>query len=344
MRKWLLILSVMIFSGCERDVQKLIDCNETALKSKADFLIGAAIEADKLRDNSKYREKVLLHFNSISPESAFKMKFIIASQGNYSWHHSDRIVDFAKNNDLKIHGHTLIWGDFLPDWLYSYTGDYRALMRDYIQAVISRYKDDVHAWDVVNEPFEDDGSLKDNFWKQKIGDDYVAYAFLCAREADPNALLFLNEVNLESKSRKLQAVTNLVNDFKNAGIPIDGIGIQMHVSFSFPTDGQIENALKKLAQTGLKVHISELDVLINDQNRASASFRLLKEQKKRYHLIARTYSTLPESARYGITIWGVSDADSWVRTINNKTDWPLLFDEEYQIKPAFCGFLQGLEN
>jgi endo-1,4-beta-xylanase len=332
-------------SACKRNPERLIDCQETSLFEQADFIVGVAVSQTRLETDALYREKVKTQFNSLTPEYAFKPALMHTSESVFNWYEADKMVDFAQKNNKQIHAHTLIWHEEFPQWMWGYQGDWRELMRMHIQSIMGRYKGKIKHWDVVNEAFDDDGNLRESPWRERIGDDYIGLAFQYAREADPGALLFYNENYLETKPAKQQAVINMINDFKASGIPIDGIGLQFHIAFNYPTDRQIRNSLKMFGNTGLKIHISELDIALNiTGNEKSPSYRLLKEQKKKMEYIVSEYRKLPAQCKYAITVWGVSDKHSWIKTFFQRDDWPLLYDDDYKIKPAYCGFIDGLKK
>lgn len=348
MKTYLLLLIsfiIIMFTSCRKDIRKLIDCNEKSLYQLSDFNVGVAVNHNKLLNDDKYIQVVKSQFNSITPENSMKPSFIHPAENVFYWEEADQLVDFCNSQKKSIHGHTLIWHKQLPAWMENYSGDWHTMFRDHITTLVSRYKGKIKAWDVVNEAFEDDGTLKNTIWKQHIGENYIALAFQYANQADPDALLFYNDFNLESKPNKMAAVLKMASDFKAMGVPIHGIGLQMHVSHNYPTDRLIQNSLECFCETGLKVHISELDVVINsDKNTESPTFHLMKEQKKRIKTIVEAYNKLPMENKYGISLWGVSDADTWVRKEFSRDDWPLLYDDEYNIKPAYCGFIEGLEQ
>lgn len=244
-------------------------------------------------------------------------------------------------------------------------------LKNWITASVTRYKDKVHAWDVVNEPLDDTGAVRSGtsasdafFWgdylgdrdasKNKVanGDSMVAKAFRYAHAADPTAKLFLNDYAHESNSRKLDSLIALVKRLKAAGVPIHGVGLQFHMNYQVPTTG-IDNAIGKMAQLGLLVKITELDISVNlgDQaNPETANFVLtptmLPQQAAKYKYVAESYiRNVPEAQRYGITVWGVGDSDSWLRNRlpYHTKDYPLLWDETYNKKQAYTGFLTGLQ-
>ncbi|HET6244140.1 MAG: endo-1,4-beta-xylanase [Bacteroidetes bacterium] len=340
----LLVSFIVLFSSCKKDIQKLIDCNEKSLYKLTTFNVGVAVSYDKIINNERYKEIVKSQFNSITPEYAMKAEFIHPEENVFNWDEADQLVDFSIKENKSFHGHALIWHNHLPHWMENYTADWNIMFRNHIIALVSRYKGKIKAWDVVNEAFEDDGSLRNTIWKQHIGEHYITLAFQYASQADPDALLFYNDYNLESKPRKMEAVLKMAKELKSLGIQIHGIGMQMHVSFEYPTDRQIQNAIKSFEQTNLKVHISELDVVVNSNTKVEdPTFHLMKEQKKKVKIIVEAFNKLPSENKYGISIWGVSDADTWVRKEFGRKEWPLLYDENYSIKPSYCGFVEGLE-
>jgi endo-1,4-beta-xylanase len=229
-------------------------------------------------------------------------------------------------------------------------------MSRFIRNSVSRYIGKVKAWDVVNEAITDGtGMVRSNsgtttgdafYWSQYLGRNYALKAFQYARAADPSATLFINDYNLESDSRKLDSLIAYVTELKSKGASIDGIGTQMHIGTNTSQAG-IESMFKKLASTGLKIRVSELDIRVNTSN--SSSFTLTpsiaSDQSAMYQYVVESYiRNIPVSQRYGITTWGVADTDSWYVTVMNRVEFPLLFDANYQKKPAYEGFAKGLKQ
>ncbi|HEU4858838.1 MAG TPA: endo-1,4-beta-xylanase [Chitinophagaceae bacterium] len=225
----------------------------------------------------------------------------------------------------------------------------------WITTMVDRYKGKVAGWDVVNEVVVDGtGDLRtssnstatvDNFyWADHLGRSYIANAFRWANATDPSAKLFINDYNLESDNRKLDSVIKLINELKTTGVPIHGVGLQMHISINTGNAG-IDNAFQKLAATGLLIHVSEMDVRINPSNIAgfSATSALFDQQAEKYKYVAQSYfQNVPAAQRFGITMWNLTDADSWI-VLGGKVDFPTLFNSSYQKKPAFSGLLQGIK-
>jgi len=229
-------------------------------------------------------------------------------------------------------------------------------LHNWITTMVDRYKGKVTGWDVANEVVIDgtgdlrtssnsSGSANDNFyWADHLGRNYIANAFRWANAADSSAKLFINDYNLESDSRKLDSVIKLINVLKTAGVPIHGVGLQMHISINTNNTG-IDNAFQKLAATGLLIHVSEMDVRINPANTSgfSATSALLDMQAQKYKYVAQSYfQNVPSAQRFGITVWNLTDADSWI-VLSGKEDFPTLFNSSYQKKPAFSSLVQGLK-
>lgn len=230
-------------------------------------------------------------------------------------------------------------------------------LNTFITAMVNRYKGKVKEWDVVNELFAENGAIRTTantditpadvlVWSHYMGRDYALKAFNYARAADPTALLYINDYNLESSAAKLDSLIAFVNELKTKGAKVDGIGTQMHISLNTSFAG-IDAMFQKLAATGLKIRISELDVRINptDKPDISRSATMDAYQGQMYNYVINAYlKYIPPAQQAGITIWGVTDADSWIVTTLRKRDFPLLFDAGYAKKAAYAGVLRGLKK
>ncbi len=234
-------------------------------------------------------------------------------------------------------------------------------LKAYATGMLTHYKGKVRAWDVVNEIMADGASgLRTSsntntgqslgtsgyfYWTDYLGRNTALKAFTYAHAADPNALLFINDYNLESNSVKLDSLIALVKDIQNKGGHVDGIGTQMHISINTATAG-IDAMFQKLAATGLKVRISELDIALNPGKTSgfTATSTLLSQQATLYHYVINSYKTnVPKGQQYGITVWGVGDTDSWLNT-STSADAPLLYDNTYTAKPAYTSAKQALKG
>ncbi|MCK8491313.1 endo-1,4-beta-xylanase [Spirosoma sp. RP8] len=323
------------------------DSNNT-LKAVASFPIGASINPQLLASNARYKAVLQENYNSISTENCAKMNRIQPKAGQFIWTDTDALVNFAKQSNMKVHGHTLIWHVAVPDWVTNFQGDslaWEKLMKTHIQTVVGRYKGKIKSWDVVNEAFEDDGTYRKSVWYQHLGSDYVARCFQYAHEADPEALLFYNEF-VNGRPKKQAAVLALLNDLKKRNIPINGIGVQMHITINTP-EASILSEIRQYANTGLLVHLSELDIRMNPT--LSKTFVVTDALKSahalKYKTVAQIYrSVVTSGQQFGITNWNLGDADSYLRTANTCEDHPLLFDETYNRKLSYYGFIQGLSE
>jgi endo-1,4-beta-xylanase len=224
------------------------------------------------------------------------------------------------------------------------TDDWKAILHEYILAVVGRYKGKIQSWDVLNEAINDDGTFRGCVWKDHLGLEYIDLCFKYAREADPNVLLFYNDYGHEYSAAKRTAINKLATDLMSRSIPIDGLGLQMHTSIT-RSDADIRTAINTAAQTGLKIHISEFDIRTNPAADVNLTYNatLAAAQKQKYKVAAKAMFDLPASQRYGFTFWGVYDAQSWIPGEYKCPDWPLPFDADFNRKDAYYGILEGLK-
>lgn len=322
-------------------------CREGKLHQQAHFPVGVALDTEKLKFEEKYWTVAMAQFNSFTPEMILKPQFIHPKQNVFNFNETDHLVDFCREHKIRLHGHTLIWHKALPQWMEKFKGsseDWEKMMKDHIQGVISHCKTYIKSWDVVNEAFNDDGSLRNNMWLKNIGESYIEKAFRFAREADPDALLFYNDYSLEAPGPKLNAVLRHMERISSNGTKVDGIGLQMHVGLESPAISLINQAAQLIQKKGFRVHYSELDVsLTTDKILFAKGSKLLALQKDRVKQIVQGYMQLDPAYRFGITLWGVSDNDSWL-TEDRIRSKPLLYNTRYKIKPAYCGFLEALSE
>lgn len=341
----MMVCILAIVGGCAKDNQLICDDNQP-LYDQADFPIGVAIALAPFDNNPTYRAVATQQFNRFTAENAFKAESLQPIQGLFQWEAADALVNFSAGTNKSIHGHTLIWHQQLPAWITTFEGDAEAweqLFKTHIQTVINHFKGRVAAWDVVNEAFNEDGTLRNSIWRQKLGDGYIARAFVYAAEADPDALLFYNDFNLEFNITKRNSVLAHLDNLRKRGIKIDGIGLQMHVGIDYPEPSQIAEALRHVVSHSFRVHISELDVSVNLLGRAIEPTAALFERQADYlGKIVLHYKQIPKQYQYGITFWGVSDRDSWIPAYFGREDYPLLYDESYLPKPAYCKLVDVL--
>jgi endo-1,4-beta-xylanase len=297
-------------------------------------LVGTAVQSGLL-NQAPYRDVVAREFSYLTAEYEMKWDALEPGRGAHNFSRADAIVQFAEARGMRVKGHALIWHSSTPAWAAALPPDqFRAALLNHIQTTVSRYRGRVLAWDVVNEAIADSGGLRDTVYRQKLGDDYIAEAFHAARAADPTALLLYNDYGAEGMNTKSNRVYDLVKGLREQGVPIDGVGLQMHISAaSRPSDASISANMRRLADLGLLVNISEMDVKINSVP-GTLSTRL-EAQRAAYHDVVRL--CVMEARCDAVTFWGFTDAHTWLTG-----EQPLLFDAQYQPKPAYSGVLDAL--
>jgi endo-1,4-beta-xylanase len=316
-----------------------INDSVVSLKDASPYPFGAALSISKMKNTEIYNQVVKAELNSITAENAMKMSNLAPSAINkYFWTDADFFVDYAEANHMRVHGHCLVWHNSLPSWVNSYNGtkaEWIELLRNYITTVVTRYKGRIASWDVVNEALIDNGTPRQTIWLTKIGWEYVELAFRFAHEADPDAVLFYNDYGQEYSKVKLAAINDTVKNLVKRGVPIHGIGLQMHTNINQSAQNMVD-AITQTAETGLVVHVSELDVALNRDKKPEYVINPtdVATQKSRYRSIAAAMCQLPESQSWGITTWGVGDPDSWLK---GSPDFPLLFDMNYKPKSCYQG-------
>lgn len=310
------------------------------------FPIGAAVNPEVIKSHA---ELLVKHFNSITPENEMKPASLHISETQYSFEKADILVDFARENNMKVRGHTLVWHNQTPDWFFEDKAGGPASrelllkrMKEHIHTVTSRYKGSVYCWDVVNEAIEDSSSLylRKSKWLQMVGEDYIERAFEYTHESDPEALLFYNDYN-EFEIEKSEKIFQLVKSLKDKNIPIHGIGMQGHWSIYGPSIEEIKRAIEKYAVLGLKLQITELDVSLYESNYKGTELKaplseLLSKQEVYYGKIFELFREYKDVIS-GVTFWGAADDVSWLNYFpsRGRKNWPLLFNDEHMPKPAF---------
>jgi endo-1,4-beta-xylanase len=311
-----------------------------------DLHIGAAVDWGFLNGDASYRELLTRQFNLITPENEMKFTRLEPAPGHFDFTNADLLVDFARQNGMLVRGGPLVWDQQLPDWLQNgnFTrAELKQILYDYIQTVVSHFRGQVVAWDVVNEALTDDGQLRDTLWLRAIGPEYIALAFQWAHAADPQALLFYNEFKGEGLNRKSDAIYALALGLKQASIPIDGIGWQTHVFVGQSPDAmEMAANFKRLADLGLSVNITEMDVRVGVDQQARPA--RLQTQAAIYRRVLR--ACLDASNCNMFEVWGVTDQYSWynVNRDPSQKDAPLLFDENGDPKPAYFALLDELNQ
>jgi endo-1,4-beta-xylanase len=325
------------------------------LRALAEFPVGVAVPADpwphSLLGSPERQAIVRRHFDSLTAENAMKMKYLQPGRREFTFQHADALVAWALDNGLAVHGHTLVWHNQAPDWMNELDGPpatFEEALTTHVRTVAEHFAGKVTSWDVVNEAFTDESPIeyRDTIWYRNLGADYLELAFRQARAAAPAADLYYNDYDISGTigPDKLDRILVMADDFLARGVPIDGIGFQMHVDTESPGIDAIRSAFAKVAARGLKVKITELDVSVNQEERLTELDRATAAlQRHRYSDIVRSYvETVPAELRAGITVWGITDGDSWIPAFRDRADWPLLFNADFEPKPALAGFAEGL--
>ena len=303
--------------------------------------IGAAIQSGYL-NQAAYTRTLARHFDYVTAEYEMKWDPTERAPGVYSFEGADAIVAYAEHNGMRVKGHALLWHGATPDWVNALSPrDLQAAVEDHIRTVVGRYRGRIAVWDVVNEAVADDGSgLRDTVFHQQLGDGYLEQAFRLAHEADPDALLTYNDYGAEGLGAKSDQVYALVRRLQERGVPIGGVGLQMHVAAQDrPPSVDIAANMRRLAELGLRVNISEMDVRIKDVA-GDRNTRLLVQRREYQDIVALCVA---EPGCQAVTFWGFTDLYSWIDTFFGPDD-PLLFDEAYAAKPAFFGVQDALRR
>ncbi len=318
-----------------------------------DFLVGAALEPTQLTSD-RHVELLTKHFNSITAENAMKPASIQPEEGVFNWAGADALANFARANNMAIHGHTLVWHQQAAEWMFENaagepltpTLENKQLVLDrletHIISVTNRYSDVVNVWDVVNEvidPAQPD-CLRRSRWYELTGSDYISTAFTIAHREVPSATLILNDYG-ETDPAKRQCMYNVVKGFQDQGVPINGIGMQMHINIQNPSAAAIEETIKMFAELG-EVHITELDMSIYTNDTDSYTTvppEVLIKQGYRYKDIFEVFRRHADKIG-SVTFWGLADDHTWLSTFPiSRINLPLLFDKDLQAKWAYWGII-----
>ena len=304
-------------------------------------LVGAAINRGAFESDQRYKDALSEEFSYVTPENFSKWAQLQPNgPDEYQWDTLDSFLSNADENDQLFKGHVLVWHEALPSFVNdSLTPEeLQSLSTNHINAVLERYQGRFYAWDVVNEAVNEDGSLRDSIWLQKFGKEFIATAFHTAKAADPHAQLLYNDFNIERINPKSNGVYELVKELVEAGVPIDGVGFQMHLSAEFaPSVDQIVENITRFTDLGLTVNISELDVRIAKLPWDQATN--LAIQKQVYHRVVDACMRVRNCE--AVSTWGLTDRYSFVDIAFGPDD-PLQLDEDYGRKPAYYGMVDGL--
>ena len=323
------------------------------------FTIGVALNQRNISDDAQ-KALTIKQFNSVTAENDWKPGEIHPKEGVWNFERADKIANFCRQNGIKMRGHCLCWHSQFADWMFTDKNGkevskevFYERLREHIHTVVNRYKDVVYAWDVVNEAMADDnnaprwgrrGGQEPSPYRQSrhfqlCGDEFIAKAFQFAREADPNVLLFYNDYSCVDEGKR-ERIYNMVKKMKDAGVPIDGIGMQGHYNIYFPDEAQLEKAIVRFKEIVKHIHITELDLRMNNESGGQLMFSrgeakpqpaymatLQTDQYARLFKVFRKHADVIDN----VTFWNLGDKDSWLGVNNH----PLPFDENYRPKACF---------
>jgi endo-1,4-beta-xylanase len=317
-----------------------------SLRQEADHagvLIGAAVRPIQFSE-SAYSSTLAREFNMVEAEDAMKWLTLRPDKTTFDFRQGDEVVRFARTNQMKVRGHCLVWGRYNPDWLtqgHFTTKQLSRLLHEHITRVMRHYHGEVFAWDVVNEALDENGNVRDSIWYNQPGiglaekgTAYIEQTFRWAHKADPQALLFYNEAEGEGMNHKSDVIYAMIKDFKRRGVPIDGIGLQMHVPTLDVDIPAIAANIARLTALGVQVHITELDVSLPQNSSGQPDDKDLTRQADVYRGIVRACLNSPGCT--AIQTWGFTDKYSWIGSHSRGTRGHALpFDRTYQPKPAY---------
>lgn len=305
------------------------------------LLIGSAAAKQPLLSDSEYRKILSSEFSMMTPENALKFDSLHPEPKVFNFAAADEMIEFASDNDMLVRGHTLIWNSQLPSWIEDKRWSKEAIQTffaDHIKIVVGHYRGVIPFWDVVNEAFKHNGSYKKSLWLDAFGEEYIALAFIHAHKADPSAKLFYNDYSIADLSPKSDAVFNMVKRFKEDGIPIHGIGFQMHFALNRPPRmEEVAKNFERFADLGIEIHITELDIRI-DEPFEPGDF---EKQAEFYRSILQI--CLDQKWCTGFSTWGFTDRYSWIPQFFPGTGAALLWDELYRKKPSYFALKEELE-
>lgn len=343
---------------------------KTTLKDafKNQFYIGAALNEGQITGKDAPAISLLKEqFSSITPENCMKWERIHPKPNEFRFALPDSFVALGEKNHMFIIGHCMVWHSQVPKWVFEDSLGKPVTrevllkrMHDHILTVMGRYKGRIQGYDIVNEALNEDGTMRKSRWHEIIGDDFIEKAFEYAHEADPNAELYYNDYNIEQPAKREGAI-KIIKNLQSKGIKITGVGIQGHYHMDFPTLKDLDESVAEYSKLGIKVMFTELDinVLPSPENLRGADVSQKFEMQKKMN----PYPTaLPDSMqqklaeRYAdffkifgkyksvsrVTFWGINDGQSWLNNwpIFGRTNYPLLFDRNFQPKAAFYSVIK----
>jgi endo-1,4-beta-xylanase len=358
-----LLAAVLVLNSCTKiykSPEKVVTVKDAY---KENFYIGTALSQSQIEEsNPMVTALISKEFNSITPENIMKSMFTHPEKDRFDFELSDKYVAFGEKYNMFIHGHTLIWHSQLAPWMAQIKDStvMADVMTNHISSIVSRYKGRINSWDVVNEALNEDGTLRKSVFLNSYGKDFLTLAFKLAAKADPKTDLYYNDYNL-CNAKKRKGAVELVKNLQKNGAKIDGVGEQGHWNLTSPSLEEIEQTILDFSALGVKVAITELDISVipspwdvvgADVNQKSAASEKMNPYPKvlpdsiqtqlaeRYEAIFKLFLKHQDKISR-VTFWGVNDGQTWLNDwpINGRTNYPLLFDRDYQPKKAYFSIL-----
>jgi endo-1,4-beta-xylanase len=361
------VFAVAVLISCANSKKVTSTSATPSLKKtfKNDFFIGTALSTQQIEEKDSGAARIIPEqFNAVTPENIMKAEVIHPQWDRYNFDLADKLVSYAKKNDMVVTAHTLIWHSQTPAFLRSIkdADSIRQYFVNHITTVAGRYDGKVYSWDVVNEALNEDGTLRNSVFLQKLGEDYIVEAFRLAQKAAPHTKLYYNDYNIEQPKKRAGALA-IIKKIQAAGVRIDGVGIQGHWHIENLPLENIEQSIQEFAALGIEVMFTELDlsVLPNPRGRNNSADI---SQTAQYNESINPYTKgLPDAVQQAlatayaklftlflkysnkisrVTFWGVNDGQSWLNgfPVRGRTNYPLLFDRQFQPKPAFFSVIE----
>lgn len=343
---WVACLTLLGGLACAQTLREMAD--------RSGLMVGAAARPAQLSEVA-YATTLAREFNMLEPEDAMKWEVVHPAPETFDFSQADRLVAFAVTHRMKVRGHTLVWHQQNPPWLSEseHTPDQIArILQQHIKTVVGHFRGKVFAWDVVNEAFDEGslGKLRDTLWYNRPGIghadkgySYIEQCFRWTHEADPEALLFYNDAGAEAVNPKSDAIYSMVRDFRKRGVPIDGVGLQMHISNLHPDVASISKNIERFTALGVQVQITELDVSLTVDTAGNATPADLLQQAEIYRQIVS--ACLTHKGCTAMQTWGFTDKYSWIGSHSKHTQGAaLLFDRQYRPKLAYEAIKETLSS
>lgn len=367
LQSFMFIILTSLISCSQTKDEKPVKVKSLKEAYEKDFYIGVALNGRIIdQSDSASLSLVKREFNSITAENIMKSSIIHPQRDSFNFELADKFVALGKNNGMHVHGHTLIWHSQLSPWFATIKDslEFKDATEKHIKDLALHFKGVVDSWDVVNEALNEDGTLRNSIFLEKMGDEYLPLAFKWTSEVDPYAKLFYNDYNMTNPDKR-QGAIRMIKKIQEKGIKVDGVGMQGHWHLDYPSLEEIEESILEYSKLGVQVAITELDisVLPNPWDLEGAEISQNFENSEEMNPYTKG---LPDSIqtklanRYKdifkiflkhrdkisrVTFWGVNDGQSWLNgfPIRGRTNYPLLFDRELKPKPAYYGII-GLKE